>query len=63
MGLLATPDTPGAFYKGFRLMALDGTTLLVPDSPGMTVRWVAQVNSERAACIVENGVAYLQEVK
>jgi hypothetical protein len=33
VGLLATPDTPGAFYKGFRLMALDGTTLLVPDSP------------------------------
>jgi hypothetical protein len=30
--LLATPDTPGAFYQGFRLMALDGTTLLVPDS-------------------------------
>ena len=33
VGLLATPDTPGAFYKGFRLMALDGTILLVPDSP------------------------------
>src|ERR1039457_6445209 len=32
VALLATPDTPGAFYKGFRLMALDGTTLLVPDS-------------------------------
>jgi Transposase DDE domain/Insertion element 4 transposase N-terminal len=31
--LLATPDTPGAFYKGLRLMDLDGTTLLVPDSP------------------------------
>jgi hypothetical protein len=30
--LLATPETPGAFYKGFRLMALDGTNLLVPDS-------------------------------
>jgi hypothetical protein len=30
--LLATPQTPGAFYKGLRLMALDGTTYLVPDS-------------------------------
>lgn len=30
--LLANADTPGAFYKGFRLMAIDGTTLLVPDS-------------------------------
>ena len=29
---LATPDTPGAFYRGLRLMALDGTLLDVPDS-------------------------------
>src|SRR5206468_9677976 len=29
---LATPDTPGAFYKGLRLMAMDGTICLVPDS-------------------------------
>jgi hypothetical protein len=31
--LLATPLTPGAFYKGWRLMALDGTAYDVPDSP------------------------------
>jgi len=31
--LLATPQTPGAFYKGWRLMALDGTVYNVPDSP------------------------------
>lgn len=30
--LLATPDTPGAFYRGLRLMAIDGTVLDVPDS-------------------------------
>ena len=30
---LATPQTPGAFYQGWRLMALDGTVLNVPDSP------------------------------
>jgi hypothetical protein len=30
--LLATPQTPGAFYKGWRLMALDGTVYNVPDS-------------------------------
>lgn len=29
---LATPDTPGAFYKGLRRMAIDGTVLDVPDS-------------------------------
>ena len=30
---LATLLTPGAFYKGWRLMALDGTVYNVPDSP------------------------------
>jgi hypothetical protein len=30
---LATAATPGAFYKGFRLMAADGTVLDAPDSP------------------------------
>ena len=29
---LATPHTPGAFYKGWRLMDIDGTVLNVPDS-------------------------------
>ncbi len=29
---LATPSTPGAFLFGLRLMALDGTTLEVPDT-------------------------------
>jgi Insertion element 4 transposase N-terminal/Transposase DDE domain len=31
--LLATAQTPGAFYQGWRLMALDGTVYTVPDSP------------------------------
>ena len=30
---LATPVTPGAFYQGHRLFALDGHTLAVPDTP------------------------------
>jgi hypothetical protein len=30
---LAKPDTPGAFYRGLRLMGIDGTVLDVPDSP------------------------------
>lgn len=30
---LATPDTPGAFFHGLRLMGLDGTVFDVPDSP------------------------------
>lgn len=30
---LATPDTPGAFAFGLRLVALDGTTEVLPDTP------------------------------
>ena len=30
---LARPETPGAFYRGFRLVGLDGTVYNVPDSP------------------------------
>ena len=29
---LATPDTPGAFLNGLRLMAVDGTVFDVPDT-------------------------------
>jgi hypothetical protein len=32
----ATPRTPGAFLFGLRLMAIDGTTKIVPDSPENT---------------------------
>ena len=31
--LLATPTTPGAFYQGMRLMAIDGFVLDLPDTP------------------------------
>jgi DDE family transposase/transposase IS4-like protein len=30
---LANPDTPGAFYQGLRLVAIDGTFFDVPDTP------------------------------
>lgn len=30
---IASPDTPGAFLCGLRLMAIDGTTEDVPDTP------------------------------
>ena len=30
---IATPDTPGAFRFGLRVMAIDGTSLTMPDSP------------------------------
>jgi len=31
---LATPATPGAFYRGLRLVGCDGTIMDAPDSPG-----------------------------
>src|SRR5215212_3740052 len=31
---LATPATQGAWYRGWRLLSLDGTTLDVADTPG-----------------------------
>jgi hypothetical protein len=36
---LATPSTPGAFYKEFRLMAIDGTVQDVPDTPANADRF------------------------
>ncbi len=30
--VLCTPETPGAFYRGYRLMALDGSLFNVPDT-------------------------------
>jgi hypothetical protein len=36
---LATPHTPGAFYKGWRLMGIDGTVLDAPDTPANAARF------------------------
>ncbi len=36
---LATPETPGAFYKGLRLMGIDGTVEDAPDTPANAARF------------------------
>jgi hypothetical protein len=36
---LATPETPGAFYKGLRPMGIDGTVQDVPDTPANAERF------------------------
>jgi len=36
---LAAPDTPGAWYRGRRLISLDGTTIEVPDTPDLEARF------------------------
>jgi hypothetical protein len=38
-GPLAEPGTPGAWYRGRRLVSLDGTTLDLPDTPGLEARF------------------------
>lgn len=45
--LLGTPDTPGAFYKNLRLMALDGFVLDVADTPA-NVTTFSRPGSNRA---------------
>lgn len=47
IGLLGQPDTPGAFYRGMRLMALDGFVLDVADTPA-TARTFGRPGSGRA---------------
>jgi Insertion element 4 transposase N-terminal/Transposase DDE domain len=36
---LATPETPGAFYKGLRLVGIDGSVFDVPDTPANVERF------------------------
>jgi len=36
---LATPQTPGAFFKGLRLMGIDGTVQDAPDTPANAARF------------------------
>ena len=36
---LAEANTPGAWYRGRRLVSLDGTTIDLPDSPGLEQRF------------------------
>src|SRR3954464_4593826 len=59
---LARPDTPGAFYRGLRLMAIDGTIFDVPDSeanaavfarPSAGPRGEAAFPQVRKLCLVE----------
>ena len=42
---LATPDTPGAFYKGCRLMAIDGTVLDALDNEANTAAFERASNA------------------
>jgi hypothetical protein len=44
---LARPETPGAFYRGFRLVGIDGTVLDVPDSDANAAAFARPSAGER----------------
>jgi hypothetical protein len=44
---LATPETPGAFYCGLRLVATDGTLLDVPDTPANDIAFGRPTSGKR----------------
>jgi hypothetical protein len=44
---LATPETPGAFYCGLRLVAVDGTLLDVPDTPANDIAFGRPTSGKR----------------
>lgn len=47
---MATPDTQGAWYRGWRLVAFDGTTLDVPDTLENEERVRAAGKQRRRSC-------------
>jgi hypothetical protein len=47
--LLGQPDTPGAFYRGMRLIALDGFALDVADTPANAGRCAGRPGRSRGS--------------
>jgi len=58
---MATPDTQGAFLFGLRLMALDGTTEDVPDSPANAAAFGRHTSSRGASAFPQVQAVYLVE--
>lgn len=58
---LATPDTPGAFLFGRRLMAIDGTTEDVPDTPENVATFGRWHNHRGPAAYPQVRAVYLAE--
>ncbi|WP_311137304.1 IS4 family transposase [Streptomyces sp. I6] len=44
-GPVAGPRTPGAWWRGLLVIALDGTTLTVPDTPAVLTRFTKQAGN------------------
>jgi hypothetical protein len=59
---MATPETPGAFLFGLRVMAIDGTQENVPDTPKNERAFGRHVNSRSPAGFPQVLAIYLLEV-
>jgi len=59
---LATPATPGAFFGAYRLMALDGHTLTVPDTPANAAYFGRHRTARGAGAYPQVQGVYLLEV-
>ena len=57
----ATPSTPGAFRFGLRLMALDGTKELVPDTPANAAAFGYPSNQQGQGAFPQVQAVYLVE--
>lgn len=60
--LLAQPETPRAFYCGLRLMALDGTTVDLPDTPANHRAFGRSKNGRSVGAFPQAQVLGLMEV-
>ena len=58
---LATPDTPGAFLFGLRLLALDGHQTYVPDTPANVAYWGRHQGGRGQAAFPQVQGVYLSE--
>jgi hypothetical protein len=58
---MATPDTPGAFLFGLRLMALDGTVEDVPDTPANLAAFGRQHGGRGDSAFPQVQAVYLAE--
>lgn len=58
---IATPATPGAFRFGLRLMVVDGTTEIVPDTPANAAAFGRPTNQSGACAFPQVRLVYLME--
>lgn len=59
---LATAETPGAFYRGLRLMGCDGTVMDVPDSPANAAAFARATGSRGAGAFPQIRKVSLVEI-